>query len=166
MEDRTVTISALSKTYAVTGWRVGWAIAPPELVEGIRKVHDFLSVGAPTPLQHAGAVALNLPDAYYARTAEEYAERRELLMKTLWDHGFEAHPPKGAYYVMAGISHLGLGDDTRTAEHLTREVGVAVVPGSSFFSRPEDGQGLVRFSFCKRLATLREAARRLGKLPT
>jgi len=166
MEDRTVTISALSKTYAVTGWRVGWAIAPAELVGGIRKVHDFLSVGAPTPLQHAGVTALTLPDAYYARTAEEYAERRDLLMKTLWDHGFEARPPRGAYYVMAGISHLGLGDDTRTAEHLTREVGVAVVPGSSFYSRPEDGHALVRFSFSKRLETLREAARRLGKLRT
>jgi aminotransferase len=159
-----VTISALSKTYAVTGWRVGWAVAPESLVGGIRKVHDFLSVGAPTPLQHAGVTALNLPDAYYARTVEEYAERRELMMKTLWDHGFEARPPAGAYYVMAGIEHLGLGDDTATALHLVREVGVATVPGSSFFSRPELGAGLVRFSFCKRLETLHEAARRLGRL--
>jgi len=166
MEDRTITISALSKTYAVTGWRVGWAIAPPSLVDGIRKVHDFLAVGAPTPLQHAGATALNLPDSYYARMSEEYAERREVMMKTLWDHGFEARPPKGAYYVMAGISHLGLGDDTQTAEHLTREIGVAVVPGSSFFSEPELGHALVRFSFCKKLETLHEAARRLERLRT
>ncbi|MGZ8606150.1 MAG: pyridoxal phosphate-dependent aminotransferase [Actinomycetota bacterium] len=166
MEDRTVTISALSKTYAVTGWRVGWAIAPEALVGGIRKVHDFLSVGAPTPLQHAGATALNLPDAYYARLAEEYAQRRELMLDTLWDHGFEARPPPGAYYVMAGIEHLGLGDDTRTAEHLAREVGVAVVPGSSFFSDPALGRGLVRFAFSKKLETLREAARRLEALRT
>ncbi|HYG73108.1 MAG TPA: aminotransferase class I/II-fold pyridoxal phosphate-dependent enzyme [Actinomycetota bacterium] len=166
MQDRTVTISALSKTYAVTGWRVGWAIAPESLVGAIRKVHDFLSVGAPTPLQHAGATALSLPDAYYARTAEEYAERRELMMKTLWDHGFEAAPPKGAYYVMAGIGHLGLGDDTATAHHLTTQVGVAVVPGSSFYAEPERGHGLVRFSFSKRLETLREAASRLEKLRT
>jgi aminotransferase len=166
MEDRTITISALSKTYAVTGWRVGWALAPPALVDGIRKVHDFLAVGAPTPFQHAGAVALNLPDAYYSRTAEEYAERRELMLKTLWDHGFEAQPPKGAYYVMAGISHLGLGDDTQTAVHLTKDIGVAVVPGSSFFSEPELGHGLVRFSFSKKLETLQEAARRLEKLRT
>ncbi len=164
MEDRTITISALSKTYAVTGWRVGWAIAPPELVGGIRKVHDFLSVGAPTPLQHAGVVALNLPEEYYRRTAREYAERRELLMEMLDRLGFEARPPAGAYYVMAGISHLGLGDDTETAERLTRGYGVAVVPGSSFFSRPQLGRSLVRFSFCKRLETLAEAARRLEKL--
>jgi aminotransferase len=96
--------------------------------------------------------------------AEEYAERREVMMKTLWDHGFEAQTPKGAYYVMAGISHLGLGDDTETAVHLTREVGVAVVPGSSFFAEPELGHGLVRFSFSKKLETLAEAARRLEKL--
>jgi aspartate/methionine/tyrosine aminotransferase len=164
MEDRTVTISALSKTYAVTGWRVGWAIAPPQIADGIRKVHDFLAVGAPTPLQHAGATALSLPASYYARTAEEYAERRELMMKTLWDHGFEAHPPKGAYYVMADISHLGLGDDVRAAVHMTTEVGVAVVPGSSFFSDPALGRHLVRFSFSKRLETLHEAGRRLENL--
>jgi aminotransferase len=148
----------------VTGWRVGWAIAPPQIADGIRKVHDFLAVGAPTPLQHAGATALSLPASYYARTAEEYAERRELMMKTLWDHGFEAHPPKGAYYVMADISHLGLGDDVRAAVHMTTEVGVAVVPGSSFFSDPALGRHLVRFSFSKRLETLQEAGRRLAKL--
>ncbi len=162
MAERTVTISALSKTYSVTGWRVGWAIAPASLIEGIRKVHDFLTVGAPTPLQHAGVAALELPDAYYARIAEEYAERRDLMMKVLWDAGFEAHPPSGAYYVMAGISHLGLGDDIETAERLTRDAGVAVVPGSSFFSDPERGRDVVRFSFCKRLETLQEAGRRLA----
>ncbi len=166
MQDRTVTISALSKTYAVTGWRVGWALAPAPEPRSNVTVHDFPAVGAPTPLQHAGTTALSLPDGYYARMAEEYAERRELMLKTLWDHGFEAAPPKGAYYVMAGIGHLGLGDDTATAHHLTTDIGVAVVPGSSFYAEPERGHGLVRFSFSKRLETLREAASRLEKLRT
>lgn len=166
MEDRTVTISALSKTYAVTGWRVGWAIAPPPLLDGIRKVHDFLTVGAPTPLQHAAVTALGLPPSYYERTAREYAERRSVMMDVLAGAGFEAKPPAGAYYVMANVDHLGLGTDVEVAMHLVREVGVAVVPGSSFFSRPELGRQVVRFSFCKRPETLREAGRRLRRLGT
>jgi aspartate/methionine/tyrosine aminotransferase len=164
MQDRTVTISALSKTYAVTGWRVGWAIAPEELTRGIRTVHDFLAVGAPTPLQHAGAVALSLPAEYYERTAQEYAERRELMMSILSEHGFEAKPPAGAYYVMANISHLGFDSDVDCAMHMVEKVGVAVVPGSSFFSRRELGAHVVRFSFSKRLETLRAAGERLGAL--
>jgi aminotransferase len=164
MEDRTVTVSALSKTYAVTGWRVGWAIAPVALTNGIRTVHDFLTVGAPTPLQHAGVTALSLPDAYYEAMARDYAARRELMMHLLLESGFEAATPAGAYYVMADVSHLGLGDDVRTARHLAEHVGVAVVPGSSFYSEPELGHTRVRFAFCKRLATLEEAGRRLAGL--
>ncbi len=164
MEDRTVTVNALSKTYAVTGWRVGWAIAPAELAGGIRAVHDFLTVGAPTPLQHAGVVALGLPDAYYEAMAHEYAERRALMLEILGEGGFEVTPPQGAYYVMAGISHLGFADDVEAALHMVERVGVAVVPGSSFFSRPELGRQVVRFSFCKRLETLREAGERLRRL--
>ncbi len=164
MEDRTVTISALSKTYAVTGWRVGWAIAPEVLVNGIRTVHDFLTVGAPTPLQHAGVAALSLPETYYEQIAREYAERRELMLGILAEAGFETSVPKGAYYVMADVSHLGLGDDTRTAQHLVEHVGVAAVPGSSFYSEPELGHTRVRFAFCKRLETLEEAGRRLKQL--
>ncbi len=164
MEDRTVTVNALSKTYAVTGWRVGWAIAPAELAGGIRAVHDFLTVGAPTPLQHAGVVALGLPDAYYKAMAHEYAERRALMLEILGEGGFEVTPPQGAYYVMAGISHLGFADDVEAALHMVERVGVAVVPGSSFFSRPELGRQVVRFSFCKRLETLREAGERLRRL--
>ena len=164
MEDRTVTISALSKTYAVTGWRVGWAIAPETLTNGIRTVHDFLTVGAPTPLQHAGATALTLPDTYYEQIAKDYAERRALMLRILAEVGFEASAPKGAYYVMADVSHLGLGDDVRTAEHLVEHVGVAAVPGSSFYSEPELGHTRVRFAFCKRLETLEEAGRRLRRL--
>jgi aspartate/methionine/tyrosine aminotransferase len=161
MEDRTVTISALSKTYSVTGWRVGWTVAPAELIGGIRTVHDFLTVGAPTPLQHAGVTALRLPDEYYRRIAEEYAERRALILEILEESGFKPLPPQGAYYVMADITHLGFDNDVEAARHLVRDVGVAVVPGSSFFSRPELGRHTVRFSFCKRLETLQEAGRRL-----
>ncbi|MGH2683123.1 MAG: pyridoxal phosphate-dependent aminotransferase [Actinomycetota bacterium] len=161
MEDRTVTISALSKTYAVTGWRVGWTVAAPDLIKGIRTVHDFLTVGAPTPLQHAGAVALGFPDEYYVRLAEEYAERRAVLLEILGETGFKAQPPAGAYYVMADVTHLGIESDVQAAARMVREARVAVVPGSSFFSRPELGRHVVRFSFCKRLETLREAGNRL-----
>jgi aminotransferase len=164
MRERTITISALSKTYAVTGWRVGWAVAPPSLMAGIRSVHDFLTVAAATPLQLAGAGALALPDGYYERTRAEYLERREAMMRTLAECGFDASPPRGAYYVMAGVSHLGLGSDVETARHLVEHVGVAVVPGSSFFSNPELGRHLVRFAFCKRLETLEDAAGRLRAL--
>jgi aspartate/methionine/tyrosine aminotransferase len=164
MEDRTVTISALSKTYSVTGWRVGWTVAPADLIGGIRTVHDFLTVGAPTPLQHAGVTALGLPDEYYRTIAEEYAERRAVLLEVLEQSGFKPHPPQGAYYTMADVTHLGFDDDVAAAQHLVRDVGVAVVPGSSFFSRPDLGRHVVRFSFCKRLETLREAGRRLERL--
>lgn len=165
MEDRTITVNALSKTYAVTGWRVGWTIASPELTDGIRKVHDFLTVGAAAPLQEAGAVALSLPDAYYDRIAAAYAERRDFMMGVLAEIELPARAPRGAYYVMADVGHLGFEDDVAAAEFLVREVGVATVPGSSFHERPEDGRTLVRFSFCKRLDTLEAAAERLRRLP-
>jgi aminotransferase len=164
LEDRTVTIGALSKTYAVTGWRVGWTVAPEPLTRGIRSVHDFLTVAAPAPLQEAGAVALGLPESYYETIALEYLERRNLLMKILAETGFEANPPQGAYYVMADVSHLDRGDDVETARFLTADVGVAVVPGSSFFSEPKLGAHLVRFAFCKKLETLEEAGERLRTL--
>jgi aminotransferase len=161
LEDRTVTISALSKTYAVTGWRVGWVVAPDALSGAIRGVHDFLTVAAPAPLQEAGAVALAMPSSYYERTAREYLERRDTLMRILGETGFEASPPAGAYYVMADVSHLGMGDDVKIAHHLTKDVRVAVVPGSSFFSEPKLGAHLVRFAFCKKIETLEEAGERL-----
>jgi aminotransferase len=165
MAERTVTISALSKTYSVTGWRVGWAIAPPPLMGGIRPVHDFLTVAAPAPLQVAGVTALAMPDAHHERTAAEYLERRDLLLSILAETGFEVGAtPAGAYYVMADCSHLGLGDDVATARHLVENVGVATVPGSSFFSRPPDGSHLLRFAFCKRLETLEAAGDRLRTL--
>jgi aspartate/methionine/tyrosine aminotransferase len=164
MEDRTVTVSALSKTYAVTGWRVGWAIAPAPLMAGIRPVHDFLTVAAAAPLQIAGITALGLPASYYERTAAEYAERRDVFMAILAETGFEALAPAGAYYVMADCAHLGLGDDVETAHRLVEEYGIATVPGSSFFSRPQDGSHLVRFAFCKKLETLKAAGERLRSL--
>ena len=163
LEDRTVTISALSKTYAVTGWRVGWIVAPDALTGAIRSVHDFLTVAAPAPLQEAGAVALAMPEAFYEQLALEYLERRDTVLRILEETGFAADPPRGAYYVMADVSHLGLGDDVEVAHHLTKEVGVAVVPGSSFFSRPALGRHLVRFAFCKKVETLDEAGERLRK---
>ncbi len=165
MEDRTITISALSKTYAVTGWRVGWAIAPPRLTGAIRRVHDFLTVGAPTPLQEAGAVALRLPGHYYTQLAAGYAERRDLMLAILARSGLPpVSPVSGAYYVMTDISALGLGDDTTAAAALVRTAGVAAVPGSSFYSRPRLGRTRLRFSFSKKLQTLREAGRRLSRL--
>jgi aspartate/methionine/tyrosine aminotransferase len=164
LEDRTVSISALSKTYAVTGWRVGWVVAPDALTGGIRGMHDFLTVAAAAPLQEAGAVALAMPEEFYTRTAEEYRERRDLMMKILDETGFRAEPPQGAYYVMADCSHLGLGDDVAVAKHLVEEVGVAVVPGSSFFSNPAEGAHLVRFAFPKKLETLEAAGERLRTL--
>ncbi len=164
MEDRTVTISALSKTYSVTGWRVGWAVATPTLTDAIRTVHDFLTVAAPAPLQVAGITALNLPDSYYAEVVAEYVERRATLMGILADAGFEASPPRGAYYVMADISHLSYADDVAAAHDLVERIGVGTVPGSSFFSDPKLGAHLLRFTFCKQLATLEAAGERLRKL--
>jgi aminotransferase len=163
MADRTVTINALSKTYSVTGWRVGWTIASPELTSGIRKVHDFLTVGAAAPLQEAGAVALALPDDYYARLARDYAARRDLLLAGLRGVGFQCEAPRGAYYILADASALGCRDDVAFARRLVESVGVGPVPGSSFFSRPELGRSLVRFAFPKKQETLREAVARLER---
>jgi aspartate/methionine/tyrosine aminotransferase len=161
MRERTITISALSKSYSVTGWRVGWAVAGEPLMNGIRATHDFLTVAAPAPLQIAGVVALGLPSSYYNQMREDYAARRELMLKVLADAGFAAEPPEGAYYVMADASGLGFGDDVEVAHHLVEHVGVATVPGSSFVSRPELGRHLVRFAFCKKLETLEVAGERL-----
>ena len=166
MADLTVTINSLSKTYSVTGWRVGWAIAPDWLTAGIRKVHDFLTVGAAAPLQAAGAAALALPDSYYTQLAHAYQRRRDVLLKILEQHRFVCYRPMGAYYIMTDISHFGLGDDVTFARRLVEDEGVAVVPGSSFYHDPELGQTQVRFCFCKRDETLREADRRLARLGT
>jgi aminotransferase len=164
MRDRTVTISGLSKSYSVTGWRVGTVLAPPDLTVAIRKVHDFLTVGAPAPLQEAGAVALSLERAYYDRLAADYRERREYLVPALEAAGFRAFKPRGAYYVMTDISDFGFPDDVAFARWLVEHVGVAAVPGSSFYSDPAAGRQRLRFHFARRRSTLEAAVERLAGL--
>jgi len=164
MEERTITINGMSKTYSVTGWRVGWTIAPPRITDAIRKVHDFLTVGAPAPLQEAGASALSLPRDYYVNLAEGYRKRRDRLVPALEEAGFRCFLPRGAYYVMTDISAFGHADDLAFTKYLVSEIGVAAVPGSSFYRDPKDGARQVRFAFCKRDETLDDAAKRLRKL--
>ncbi|HEY0322231.1 MAG TPA: aminotransferase class I/II-fold pyridoxal phosphate-dependent enzyme [Pyrinomonadaceae bacterium] len=164
MRERTVIVNSMSKTYSVTGWRVGYCIAPPEITNAIRKVHDFLTVGAAAPLQAAGAFALSLPQSYYDKLQADYTARRDLLLPVLEQAGFQTFRPDGAYYIMTDIRHFGFSSDVEFTRHLIREVGVACVPGSSFYSRPELGAQQVRFCFCKRDETLLAAAERLAKL--
>ncbi|MBZ5718970.1 MAG: aminotransferase class I/II-fold pyridoxal phosphate-dependent enzyme [Acidobacteriia bacterium] len=164
MGERTVTINGLSKSYSVTGWRVGWAVAPPAITNAIRKVHDFMTVGAPAPLQEAGAVALGLPAVYYQELATRYRTRRDHLMPALTEAGFRCFRPRGAYYVMTDISGFGYANDVAFTRYLVKEIGVAAVPGTSFYNDPRDGAQQVRFAFCKRPETLDEAAARLKKL--
>lgn len=165
MYERTVTISGLSKTFSVTGWRLGYVVAQPELSAAVRKVHDFLTVGAPAPLQEAGAIAIEQSDAYYPELRSLYEEKRSLLLSSLREAGFRCHSPEGAYYILADFSDLGFaGDDTAFAHRLTEKVGVAAVPGSSFFRNREEGSRLVRFTFSKSEETLAEAALRLSAI--
>ncbi len=164
MKERTITINGLSKTYSVTGWRVGYAIAPPEITQAIRKVHDFLTVGAAAPLQEAGALALRLPPDYYDKLQAMYTEKRERLLGVLKQVGFTCYDPDGAYYVMTDISAFGYDDDLAFAKFLVKEIGVAVVPGSSFYHDPKLGSHQVRFTFCKKPETLSAGEERLHKL--
>jgi aminotransferase len=164
MADRTVTINGLSKTYSVTGWRVGWTISPPSLTGSIRKVHDFLTVGAPAPLQEAGAVALGMPDQYYRDLAAKYKRLRDMLLEILERHHFVCYKPYGAYYIMTDISVFGFNDDVEFTRYLIKDVGVAGVPGSSFYKNTRNGKTKLRFCYCKRDETIVEADRRLAKL--
>ena len=164
MRERTVIVNSMSKTYSVTGWRVGYCIAAPQITSAIRKVHDFLTVGAAAPLQAAGAYALSLPREYYDQLQAEYRTRRDLLLPVLENAGFGTFRPDGAYYIMTDISAFGFSNDVEFTRHLIREVGVACVPGSSFYSVPERGAQQVRFCFCKKNETLQLAAERLEKL--
>lgn len=163
MAERTVTISGASKSFSVTGWRVGWIVAPPELTGGIRKVHDFVTVGAPAPLQEAVAAGLAMGQAYYDKLSTDYRERRDILFSALETAGFRPRRPDGAYYILCDISRFGFADDVAFAHWLVRDVGVAGVPGSSFYSRPELGRHLIRFTFCKTEDVLSKAAERLAK---
>ena len=162
MFERTISCSSLSKTYSITGWRLGYLIAPPSIIDGARKVHDFLTVGAPAPLQEAAVTALNLPDDYYEKLRELYTEKRDLFIKGLEAVGLSYTYPQGAYYVMVDISEFGCPDDNTFCEWMARTVGVAPVPGSSFFK--EDVKHLIRFHFAKKLDTLEEALERLSTL--
>lgn len=164
MRDRTVTINSLSKTYSVTGWRVGYAIAAPDLINGIRQVHDFLTVGAAAPLQEAGVYAMSLPREYYDHLQSDYQRRRDFLLGVLEEVGFKCFKPDGAYYIISDISDFGFEDDVKFTQHLIKELGVAVVPGSSFYRHPELGAHQVRFCYCKKDETLEAAAERLRKL--
>ena len=164
MRERTVTISGLSKTWSVTGWRIGWCLAPADLTNAIRKVHDFLTVGAPAPLQEAAAVALAMPQDYFSRLADGYRERREFLVPALERAGFKPFAPRGAYYVMTDISGFGFPDDVAFARWLVAEGGVAAVPGSSFYSDPAAGSQRLRFHFARKRETLEAAAERLQSL--
>jgi len=173
MRDHTIVVNGLSKTYSVTGWRVGWVLAPPGPTQPIRKVHDFLTVGAAAPLQHAGSIALHFPQSYYHKLAATYAAKRERILKILTAAGFTVFKPRGAYYVMTDISGFADPDpvqfpaetkDVRFSKYLVEKVGVAVVPGSSFYNDPRDGASQVRFTFCKKEETLAAAEQRLSRL--
>jgi aspartate/methionine/tyrosine aminotransferase len=174
MRERTIVINGMSKTYSVTGWRVGWALAPPAPTQAIRKVHDFLTVGAAAPLQQAGASALRSPASYYENLSATYGEKRQRLLKILEDTGFIVYKPCGAYYIMTDISRFDFpANDTRFAsasrdvafaKYLVQEIGVACVPGSSFYNNPQDGASQVRFTFCKKEGTLAAAEERFAKL--
>jgi len=164
MRDQTITINSISKTYSLTGWRVGWAIAPAHLTASIRKVHDFLTVGAPHPLQEGAAAALRISQSYYQRLAAEYRERRDFLLQALEGAGFCVYRPCGAYYIMTDVGHFGFSDDVAFAFYLVEKIGVATVPGSSFYSRPALGATKIRFCFPKKIETLQKVAENLKKL--
>jgi aminotransferase len=168
MRERTVTISGVSKSYSVTGWRIGYTISSPEIAVGIRRAHDFITVGAPAPLQEAAVTALNFPDSYYVGLREAYQVRRDLLRSLLETAGFRTFEPRGAYYILTECGHFlmrfGLSDDTALAMYLVREYGVATVPGSSFYAHPELGRTKIRFCFPKTEDVLLDAGQRLQKL--
>jgi len=162
MFDRTISCGSLSKTYSITGWRLGHVIAPAKIIDGIRKVHDFLTVGAAAPLQEAAIAGLNLPMTYYSQLRSDYSRKRDLFLDCLESAGLPYTRPQGAYYVIVDVSSFEKDDDVRFCEWLAREVGVAAVPGSSFFREPI--HHLIRFHFAKREETLCEAGQRLQRL--
>jgi aminotransferase len=163
MRERSILVNSMSKTYSVTGWRVGWVLAPPDLTDSIRKVHDFLTVGAAAPLQQAGVLALSWGDEYYAKLAAEYQGRRAHILETLTSAGLRCFVPKGAYYVMTDISGISVSDDVTFVRNLIGNCGIAAVPGSSFYSQKTNACHQVRFCFCKKYETLESARRQIQK---
>ena len=166
MRERTLTINSLSKTFSVTGWRVGYIVGAPALTDAVRRVHDFLTVGAAHPLQEAGAKALRFDETYFEDLRTKYTGRRDQLLEILTEAGFRCFRPQGAYYIMTDIRDFGFPDDVTFANHLVQQIGVAAVPGSSFYREAKDGEKQIRFCFCKKDETLQEAAKRLRKLKT
>lgn len=165
MRERTITVNGISKTFSVTGWRIGYVIAPPHITSAVKKVHDFLTVGAAAPLQEAAAKVMNSCDDYYKSLNDFYTVRRDYFIKVLEDVGFKCNRPSGAYYVMADIEGFGMGDDIEFSRYLIKDIGVAVVPASSFYrSKDSEGKNMVRFCYCKKMETLEAAAQRLTRL--
>lgn len=167
MRERTVTLSSLGKSFSLTGWKIGWAIASPELTAGVRAAHQFLTFATATPLQHGAIAALRAPASYYHELSASYGAKRTLLVEGLRRVGFEVYPldgPQGSYFIVADHTPFGFADDVAFTKHLIEEIGVACIPNSAFYHDPADGKALVRFAFCKTEPTLREALERLGKL--
>src|SRR5579864_7000913 len=161
MRSRSILVNSMSKTFSVTGWRVGWVLASPDLSDSVRKVHDFLTVGAAAPLQEASALALTFADDYYLRLTQDYEKRRDIILDILERAGFRCYRPRGAYYVITDISSFGFTDDISFVRHLIQDIGVAAVPGSSFYDNPADGSQQIRFCFCKKYETLEAAGKKL-----
>ena len=164
MAERTVTLSSVGKTYSLTGWKVGWAVAPPQLTAGVRAAHQYMTFATPTPVQHGTAAALRAPASFYEDLREGYLARRDLLAGGLADIGFGVHVPEGTYFMLAGYSRFSDADDRSFARRLIEETGVAVIPPSAFYASPADGHGLVRFAFCKEAPVLEAALDRLSRL--
>ncbi len=164
MRDRTITISSAAKTFSVTGWKIGWACAPPALSEAIRSTHQFVTFSSGTPFQHGVAAALDQADSYYQRLKKQYTKRREVLCSILEDTGFNVVRPEGTYFVLADFTPFGFQDDVEFCKYITRELKVAAIPPTAFYDHPEEGKTLARFAFCKEVEELKQAGERLQKL--
>jgi len=164
MWDRTITLSSLGKTFSLTGWKVGWAIAPPHLTAGLRSAHQYLTFTTPTPVQHGAVAAMTAPETFYEEMRSDYRTKRDLLTDGLSEYGFDVYPAHGTYFLMAGHGKFGFEDDRAFCRHLIEKVGVAAIPPSAFYHVPADGAPLVRFAFCKDQSTLADALDRISRL--